>query len=83
MGWLLYADSFLLCTQRKLFLKKGDFLVIIQYCLICCSSDSTVSEDAEIKARTIETLVLAVRRSNHATRLSSTTHLDLISSTLN
>jgi hypothetical protein len=57
MGWLLYADSFLLYTQRKLSLEKGDFLVFIQYCLICCSSDSTVSEDAGIKARTVETLV--------------------------
>jgi hypothetical protein len=31
-------------------------------------SDSTVSEDAEIEARTVASTALAVRRSNHSAR---------------
>jgi hypothetical protein len=39
----------------------------IPHCFICRPSNSTVSEDAGIESRTvaIETLVLAVRRSDH------------------
>jgi hypothetical protein len=39
---------------------------LIQHCFICCRSDSTVSEDALIELRTLATLALAVRRSNHS-----------------
>ncbi len=38
------------------------------YC-ISRPSDSTVSEDAVIEARTVATLALAVRRSNNSARL--------------
>ncbi len=38
------------------------------YCFICRSSDSTVSEDAGIEPRTVATLAVAVRRSNHSAR---------------
>jgi hypothetical protein len=41
----------------------------IQHCFICRHSDSTV--DAEIEPRTVATLALTVRRSNH----SATSHL--------
>ncbi len=40
----------------------------IQHCIICCPSDSTVSEDARIESRTVATTALAVRRSYHSGR---------------
>jgi hypothetical protein len=45
-----------------------DFSGFIQHCFICHPSDSTVSEDAGIKLRTVATLAVAVRRSNHSVR---------------
>jgi hypothetical protein len=50
----------------KIFSRKltgGFFGLFSMYC--CRPSDSTVSEDAGIEPRTIATLALAVRRSNH------------------
>jgi hypothetical protein len=46
------------------------FLVmyVIQLCSICCPSDSFVSEDAGIKLRTVATLQLTARCSNHLDR---------------
>jgi hypothetical protein len=38
------------------------FMYVIQHCFI---SDSTVSEDAGIEPRTVATLALTARRSNH------------------
>ncbi len=35
---------------------------------VCRTSDSTVSEDAEIEPRTVATTALAVRRYNHSAR---------------
>ncbi len=57
-------------------LKQGEFLnffrmYFIQHCFICQPSDSTVSEDAGIKPRTVATSSLAVRRSNHSARSHS------------
>ncbi len=46
------------------------FMFFIQHCFICRPSDSTVSEDAGIGPRTVATLALAVRRSNHSARYS-------------
>ncbi len=47
----------------------GFFEYFIQHCFICCSSDSTVSEDAGIEPHwTVATLSLAVWRSNHSAR---------------
>jgi hypothetical protein len=43
-------------------------LYFIQHCFICLLSDSTVSEDAGIEAKTVETLALAVRHTNHSAR---------------
>jgi hypothetical protein len=40
------------------------FMYIIQHCFICRPSDSTLSEDAEIEARTVATLALAARCSH-------------------
>jgi hypothetical protein len=37
----------------------------IQHCFICRPSDSTVSEDAGDEPRTVATMALAVRRSDH------------------
>ncbi len=61
---------------------KGDFFIFIfmcgiQHCLICRSSDSTVSEDAGIEPRTVATLTLTGRRSSHSAR-SHPYRLDLI-----
>ena len=53
-----------LCKWRFVFV----FYVLYSNCLICCSSDSIVSEDAEIESRTVAITALAVRRSNHSDR---------------
>ncbi len=45
---------------------------------ICRRSDSPVSEDAGIEPRTVATLALAVRRSNHSARSHPQIRLDLI-----
>jgi hypothetical protein len=53
---------------------KGDcfgfftFIYVIQHSFICRPSDSTVSDDAGIEPRTVATLALTVRRSNHLAR---------------
>ncbi len=59
------------CTDT--FLKGGYFelfsdtlLYFYSTLLLCRPSDSTVSEDTGIEPRTVATLVLAVRRSNHS-----------------
>ncbi len=57
-----------LAVDRK---EKGGFLSIflfmyvIQHCIICRPSESTVSEDAGIEHSTFATLALTARRSNH------------------
>jgi hypothetical protein len=43
-------------------------MYFIQHGFICRPSDSTVSEDAGIKPRTVATSALTVRRSNHSAR---------------
>ncbi len=55
-----YYDS----TSRIFSLNVSKFLS----CIICCPSDSTVSEDAGIEPRTVATAAMAVRRSNHSAR---------------
>jgi hypothetical protein len=40
------------------------FMYVIQHCVICRTSDSTVSEDAGIEPRTVTTLALTARRSH-------------------
>jgi hypothetical protein len=53
---------------------KKDFLkYFIQHCFIYCPSDSPVSEDAEIKPRTVVTLAFLAWQSD-----ALTTRLDLI-----
>ncbi len=54
------------------------FMYDIQHCFICRPSDSSVSEDAGIESRTVATIALAVRRSNHSARSHPPTQLDLI-----
>jgi hypothetical protein len=44
------------------------FMHFMQHCFICRPSDSTVSEDARFAPRTVATLALSVRRSNHSDR---------------
>jgi hypothetical protein len=41
---------------------------VIQHCVICRPSDSTVSEDAGIEPRTVAATALTVRRSNNSAR---------------
>jgi hypothetical protein len=61
-------------TQTELLppftLKAGEFfkMAFLEHCFICRPSDSTVSEDAGIKSRTVATSALAARRSNHSAR---------------
>jgi hypothetical protein len=57
---------------------KDFFMYFIQHCFICRLSESTVSEDAGIKPRTVATLAFLVRRSNHAQLDLIHTQLDLI-----
>jgi len=66
---------FLFLTREPniFFLGKGGFFVfflmyVIQHCFICRPSDFTVSEDARIEPRTVATLALTARRSNHLAR---------------
>jgi hypothetical protein len=44
------------------------FMYVIQHCFISRPSDSTVSDDAGIKPRTVATLALIARRYNHSAR---------------
>ncbi len=44
------------------------FYVLFQQCFVCLPSVSTVCEDAAIEPRTVATLALAARRSNHSAR---------------
>ncbi len=44
------------------------FMFVIQHCFICRPSDSNVSEDAGIRLRTVMTLALTARLSNHSAR---------------
>jgi hypothetical protein len=59
-------------VRTNILLKRGffDFFKIydIQHCFIRRPSDFTVSEDAGIEPRTVATLTLTDRRSNHSTR---------------
>jgi hypothetical protein len=50
----------------------------IQHCFLCRPSDSTVSEDAGIEPRTVATMALTARRSNHLARFHFHTWLDSI-----
>jgi hypothetical protein len=43
-------------------------MYVIQHCFLCRPSDSTVSEDAGIEPRTVATMALTARRSNHLAR---------------
>jgi hypothetical protein len=56
-------------------------MYFFQHCFSCRLSDSTVSEDDEIEPRTVATLPLAIRRSNHLAR-SHPQALGYISSTV-
>ncbi len=47
------------------------FMYVIQHCFICRPSESTVSEDAGIKPRSVATLALTARRCNHSARTHS------------
>jgi len=40
-------------------------MFVVQHCLICHPSDSTLSEDAGIETRDVATLALVVRSSDH------------------
>jgi hypothetical protein len=44
------------------------FMYIIQHCFICRLSDFTESEDAEIEHRTVATMRLTAKLSNHSAR---------------
>jgi hypothetical protein len=50
------------------FLEFFLFMFVIQHWFTCRPSDSTVSEEAGIEPRTVTTLVLTARRSNHSAK---------------
>ncbi len=50
--------------KRGIFWIFFHFMYDIQHCVICCPTNSTVSEDAGIEPRTVATTALAVRRCN-------------------
>ncbi len=54
------------------FIKGGFFFFFLfsfyVHCFFCRPQDSSVSEDAEIEPRTVPTLALTSRRSNHSAR---------------
>ncbi len=59
--------------QKRIFCEGVIFrffllMYVIQHCFTCRPSDSTVSEDAGIEPRTVATLALTARRSNHLAR---------------
>ncbi len=67
----IVAVKYILTLEEEPF--KGSFFGIfyiyfIRQCLNCCPSDSTESDYAGIEPRTVATLALAVRRSNHSAR---------------
>jgi hypothetical protein len=53
------------------------FMCVIQHCLICRPSDSIASEDVGIESRTVATLALTARRSNHSARSHPFCTIDL------
>ncbi len=53
-------------------------MYIIQHCFICCNSESTVSEDAGSEPRTVETLALTARCSNHLARYNPHSTLSIV-----
>ncbi len=53
-------------------------MFFIQHCFICRPSDSNVSEDARSESRTVATLAVADRHSNHSVISNPLTRLDLI-----
>jgi hypothetical protein len=64
-----------MCPLDVTFLRrhvKGFFIFyfryVIQHCFIFRPSDSTLSEDAAIEPRTVATLALTARRSNHSAK---------------
>ncbi len=58
--------SFLYSTYEHLTGRNSFCMYFIQYCFVCRLSDSTVSEDDWIEPRTVTTLALALRCSNHS-----------------
>ncbi len=54
------------------------FMCFIQRCFICRPSDSNVSEDAGIKLRTVVTLALAARCSNHSAKSHPLTRVNVM-----
>jgi hypothetical protein len=50
-------------------------MYVIQHFFICRPSNSTVSEDAWIEPRTVATLALTARRSNHSARSHPRTNI--------
>ncbi len=62
---------------KRFFFRIFLFMYVIPHCFICRPSDSTVSVDAEIEPRTVATLALTGRRSNHWARPHPQTRLDL------
>jgi hypothetical protein len=55
-------------SKGGIFLDLLPFMYVIQHCFMCCTTDSNVSEDAGIEPRTVATLALTARRSNHTAR---------------
>jgi hypothetical protein len=58
-------------SKGGIFLDLLLFIYVIQHCFIDCPTDSNVSEDAGIEPRTVATVALTARRSNHSARSHS------------
>jgi hypothetical protein len=66
MGGILPPKFYIFVKGR--FLDFFLFNYVVQHCFICRPSDSSVSEDARIKSKTVATLALTARRSNQSAR---------------
>jgi hypothetical protein len=62
----MYIHVTYVTTKQEVFFPF--FMYFIQHYFICRPSDSSLSEDAGIEPRTVATLALAVRWSNHKAR---------------
>ncbi len=68
------------CIRKMFFFSFFLFMYVIQHCFICLPSDSTASVDAGTETRTVATLALTARRSDHSAKSHS--QLGKISSTV-
>ncbi len=75
----IYISSISTYSKASVFCFLYLFMYIIQQCFICCPLGfHALPEDAGIEPRTVATLALPARRSNHSARSHPLARLDLI-----